>query len=280
MSTENLLTARYFGSGTPVLIVHGWEMDSSVEALEFEPIFNSLSGFRRIYVDLPGMGSTPAGNIQNLDDIQLRLNHFVDTVISTSKFLVIGTSCGGYHARALASKYRKQVDGLLLRVPLVEPDNRKRDLDEFQTLVPNAGVMAGLSPSDRDLLGDVPIQTPEYISALKAKLNNSILPAERASDTAVLGPIRTDPQRYRLSSQFDAGSEKFTAPTLILCGRHDKVVGYRDGLRLLELYPRSTFIVLDGGTHSWPVVDKDIFEVLVSNWLIRVKQWQASQASA
>ena len=279
MSTENLLTARYFGSGTPVLMVHGWEMDSNVEALDFEPIFNSLPSFRRIYVDLPGMGSTPAGNIQNLDDIQLRLNHFVDTVISPSRFLVVGTSCGGYHARALASKYRDQVDGLLLRVPLVEPDNSKRDLDRFQTLVPNAELMAALSPEDRDLLGDVPIQTPEYIAALKAKLMGSELPAVRASDSAVLGPIRADPQRYRLSSQFHAGSEKFAAPTLILCGRHDEVVGYRDSLRLLELYPRSTFVVLDGGTHSWPVVEQNLFEILVGNWLTRVKQWQASQAS-
>jgi len=131
MSTEPLLSARLIGDGIPVLIIHGWELDGNCEALDFEPVFTQLSGFRRIYVDLPGMGATLAGNVQNLDDMFLRLVHFVDTTIATSRFLVVGSSCGGYLAHALAIRYQQQVDGLLLRVPLVEPDNIKRDVDPF-----------------------------------------------------------------------------------------------------------------------------------------------------
>jgi len=277
MSTEPLLAARSFGQGTPILFIHGWGLDGTYEAFDFEPVFTALSGFRRIYVDLPGMGATPAGDVHSLDDTYLRLVHFVDTTIAASRFLIVGSSCGGYLARALASTYHKQVDGLLLRVPLVEPDNVKRDVDPFRPLYTNAEVMAGLSSSDREHIGDVLIQTPEYVSKIQAKVNIAVLPAVLASDSAALGPIRSDVLRYCLSSHHDAGMEKFSAPTLILAGRQDEVTGYRDILRLLELYPRATFAVLDRETHSLPVDDRTVFEALVSNWLCRVREWQENR---
>jgi pimeloyl-ACP methyl ester carboxylesterase len=278
MSTEQLMFARSHGSGLPVLVIHGWEMDGRVEAFDFEPIFSSTSGFQRIYVDLPGMGSTPAGGVSSMDDIFLHLVRFVDVSIGSSRFLVVGTSCGAQLARAVANRYRGQVDGLLLRVPLVVADDRLRALDKFYPLVPNAEVMEGLSLVERELLGDVPIQTPEYISALSAKLGATVVPAIAARDAAALDPIRATPQKYSLSSQFLSGSEVFAAPSLIVCGRQDDVVGYRDCLRLLELYPRSSFAVLDRGTHGLPVDEHDVFQPLVANWLQRVKEWQGSQS--
>ncbi|KAK5168405.1 uncharacterized protein LTR77_006975 [Saxophila tyrrhenica] len=274
---EPLLSAHSVGEGIPVLVIHGWELDGSCEALDFELVFTTLSGFQRIYVDLPGMGATPAGNVRSLDDMYLRLVHFVDTTISTSRFLVIGSSCGAYLARALADRYRQQVDGLLLRVPLVEPENSKRDVDPFRALVENEELMAGVAHSDRTYLGDVLVQTPEYLSNLQSKVDGGVRAAILKSDAAVLNPIRSDVKRYRLSPQLDAGSEKFPAPTLILSGRQDEVTGYRDSLRLLEFYPRSTFAVLDRETHALPVDERTVFEALVKNWLYRVQEWQGGR---
>lgn len=87
--------------------------------------------------------------------------------------------------------------------------------------------------------------------------------------------IRADPQRYRLSFDLDDEKAKFFAPTLVVCGRHDEGVGYRDSLRLLELYPRSTFVVLDRGTHALPVDEGGIFGALVRDWIFRVGEWRA-----
>ena len=277
MSTDQILASQTFGDGTPVLVIHGWQMNGRAEALDLEPIFTSFSGYRRIYVDLPGMGSTPGDNIENQDDIFLRLVRFVDATIATSRFLVIGSSLGAYLARAIGARYRQQVDGLLLRVPVIEPDNSKRNVDAFQPLVANAELMAGLFPSRRKFLGEMIVQTPEYISASESRLVTVENPAVQESDAALLDPIRCDPQRYSISSKlFDVSSEKHSAPTLILCGRQDDVVGYRDALRLLELYPRSTFAVLDRATHALPVDDKrNVYESLVSDWLDRVQEWQA-----
>ncbi|KAJ6028420.1 alpha/beta fold family hydrolase [Penicillium herquei] len=272
--SEPILSAYEIGDGLPILIIHGWQMDTKVEELDFEPIFSKLPGLRRIYVDLPGMGATPANNVKNLDDIYHRLVQFIDARLGTSRFLLVGSSCGGYLARAIAQKYSEQVDGLLLRVPLIEPKDSARDLDAFKPLVADKEVMSSMSDQDRALLGNVLIQTPAYIQALKAKYEGIYLPAVNSSDTKVLDPIRADPQRYQLSFSLDEGA-KFLAPTLVICGRQDDSVGYRDSLRLLELYPRSTYIVLDRATHGLPIDETGVFEALVRDWIFRVNEWRS-----
>ena len=274
METDSLLSAHEIGEGLPVLIVHGWEMDGKVEEMDFEPIFTKTPGFRRIYVDLPGMGTTPANNVKDLDDMYLRLTQFIDIKLGKSTFLLVGTSCGGYIARALAQKYVEQIDGLLLRVPLIEPKDNLRDLDNFKPLVVNEQLMSSMSSKDKALLGDVLIQTPAYIKALKAKYEEAVLPAIKGADREVLDPIRADPRRYHISLAFDDKQPKLLAPTLIVCGRQDGAVGYRDSLRLLELYPRSTYIVLDRGIHGLPVDENGVFEALVRDWLARVDEWR------
>lgn len=272
---ETVLSAQEFGDGLAVLIIHGWQMDGRVEQRDFEPIFNNIPGLRRIYVDLPGMGKTPANNVKDLDDIYHRLVQFVDARLGQSRFLLVGSSCGGYLARAIAQRYTGQVDGLLLRVPLMEPEGSRRDLDPFRPLLADEQLMSTLSADDRTSLGNVVVQTPAYIETLKAKYAEVYRPAVEASDDKVLDPIREDPRRYQLSFSLDDENCKFLAPTLVVCGRQDESVGYRDSLRLLELYPRSTFAVLDRGTHGLPIDETGVFEALVRDWITRVEEWRS-----
>lgn len=272
---SSVLFAHEVGDGYPILLIHGWQMNGKVEELAFEPILAKVSGFRRIYVDLPGMGKTPANGVQNMDDIYHRLVQFIDSRLQSSRFLLIGTSLGGYLARAIAQRYGKQVDGLLLRVPLIVPDDRLRDLDTFQPLVANEKLVTTLSAIDRALLGDILIQKTDYIKVLKSRFEDGWLPAIKVADNDVLGPIRLDPQRYRLTTALEPGNAVFLAPTLVICGRHDEVVGYRDSIRLLELYPRSTYVVLDRGTHGIPIDESVLFEALVCDWLNRVNEWRS-----
>lgn len=269
------LYAHEIGEGLPILIIHGWEMDGRVEELDFEPVFSEIPGLHRIYVDLPGMGRTPANGIKSQDDIFARLTHFVESRLGTSRFLVVGSSLGGHLARALAQKYAGQVDGLVLRVPLMEPDDNKRDLDTFAPLVQNKQLMSSTTAEERALLGNVLIQKPDYVELLKTKYKGAYSRAESAADSEVLNPIRANPMRYGLSNSCLNDNDKFFAPTLIICGRQDPVVGHRDSLRLLELCPRSTFAVIDRGSHDLPVDQNGLFEALVRDWIARVHEWRA-----
>ncbi|KAJ9602225.1 hypothetical protein H2200_013345 [Cladophialophora chaetospira] len=272
--TSPLLSSFEVGDGTPVLAIHGWELNGQFEAFDLEPILSTIPGFRRIYVDLPGHGSTPAGQIQNLDDILSRLVEFIDARLGSEKFLLVGSSCGGALARAVALRYSGQVEGLLLRVPAVVMDSEMRDIDAFEPLVRNEALLASMLEEEKALLGDIIIQTPAYLEALRASYP-TLLAAIDQSDKERLALIRNDKQRYRLSDDLD---RKFHAPTLIVTGRQDTSVGYRDALAILHLYPRATHVVLDRSTHGLPVdsAERGLFAALVKDWLFRVKEWQES----
>jgi len=271
------------GRGTPILFIHGWELSGAYERTEWEPIFHRLypdqnqHRYRRIYIDLPGMGDTPAyDTIVDLQSMLDCVTSFIDSHISPAKFLLVGTSLGGYLARALATKYDPQVLGVLLKVPLIEPDNGKRDVDVAEPIVRNEDAMA-LVPAAQlpDLGGEVLIQTPAYIEELLAKF--AIANASMAkNNNAVLEAIRNDPKRYSLPLLESGGEVKFERPALILAGRHDDVVGYRDAIRLLEVYTRASFVVLDRGTHFLPVDEGELVEGLVLDWLRRVDEAEAA----
>lgn len=276
MAEEPVLESHEFGSGIPVLVIHGWQMDGHSEAADFEPIFSSSSGFCRIYVDLPAMGSSPSYDVENLSDIYTYLDRFVTQRFGlTTRFLLVGSSCGAYLARVLAAKRAQQVDGLLLRVPLIQPDNKNRDVDPFQPLVHSSQPLKRALPPGIDEEPLI-IQTQAYTTASDTKLTKLYLPAIRRANNKILDAIRNDAQRYQLNDALkESLKQKFLAPTLILTGRHDTVVGYRDSLALTELYPRSTFVVLDRGTHDLPVDQRGVFDALVHDWLSRVQEWRS-----
>ena len=85
-----------YGDGVPVLALHGWTPDHRLMTGCLEPIFAELPGYRRLYPDLPGMGQSPAGDIDSSDGIQAAVRAFIDEQIGTEPFILIGESYGGY----------------------------------------------------------------------------------------------------------------------------------------------------------------------------------------
>jgi pimeloyl-ACP methyl ester carboxylesterase len=274
------LAYKSFGAddGIPILFIHGWQLSNAYDIADFEPIFahSQVPSYRRIYIDLPGMGATPADpSIVDLQSMYDQVATFIEQEISPSKFLLVGTSCGGYFARALATQFGEQILGVLLKVPMMEPDDLRRDRDGFKAIVEDGeAVRLALSEKQASSLGDILIQTPAYIRSLLAKMTTSVWPGVGLAKSDVLDPIRNDPRRYSLDLLREPGREKvFEKPSLIITGRHDDVVGYRDSLRLLEIYPRATSVALDRGVHLLPVDEGDLVQSLVLDWLRRVEEF-------
>jgi pimeloyl-ACP methyl ester carboxylesterase len=263
--------SRSLGRGRPIVFLHGWMMDHRDERRTFEPIFVRRRGWRRVYLDLPGMGRTPADpSIRNLDDMLARVLDAIERLVGDEPFALCGTSAGALLARGVAAKLPEQVDGLLLRAPLIEPEDSRRDVSPVQPLHVDPAAMANLPPALQDQLGSPPIQTPSYLAALIAKHSETVAPAMAAANRAFLDPIRNDPQRYRLSLDLEA--QPFTGPALVVAGRLDQSVGFRDAWRVASRMPRATFVVLDRAEHGLPVDQNEIFAALVGDWLDRLEE--------
>lgn len=267
------------GEGRPVLFLHGWTLDHQYEAADFEPIFQNRPGWQRVYIDLPGMGQTASHiGITNQDQILSVLLGFIARVLSGWRFVVVGSSAGAYLARGLVYHKMDSLDGLLLRAPMIVADDAKRTVPTPHPLIADPTLMATLDPEEAELLGEVLVQRSNYIDALRQKLHTTILPVMQRADSASLEPIRNNPANYGFSFDVDALSEPFQAPTLIITGRQDEVVGYRDAWSIVENYPRATFAVLDRADHLLPIEQRELFHALVHDWLDRVEEYATAAA--
>jgi len=88
--------------------------------------------------------------------------------------------------------------------------------------------------------------------------------------------MRLDPKRYAFSFDLAVAEKSFGKPVLIVAGRQDTTVGYRDAWEILESYPRATFAVLDRADHVWPVESPALLAALVDDWLERVVKAEQS----
>jgi pimeloyl-ACP methyl ester carboxylesterase len=243
------------GEGSPVLALHGAGVDHRELMACLEPVFDALTGYRRIYPDLPGMGRTPAPEaISSADDVLDLLLEFIDGVVGDQPLLVVGHSAGGYYAQAIARQRPEQVAGLALLCPLLAGGH---DVPEHD-VVYRSGHLG--TAEFRDYFT---VQTAETLD----RYETYVEPGARLADESALARIG---ERWELTTRNAAAP--YRRPTLLVTGRQDSTVGYATACELLVHYPRATFAVLDRAGHALPHEQPELLRALVTEWLGRVDE--------
>jgi len=255
------------GKGKPLLMLHGGGLDHRHMLYDMEPIFTNRTSWRRIYPDLPGMGKTPAADwITDQGHMLELVLEFIDTVAPAERFTVAGMSYGGYLARGIAYRRMAQMDGLLLAVPVIEPDRTKRNLPKHRVVEEDEEFLKALMPSEEWLRELIVMQS---LGLLKYQ-RELIFPAVAQADQALLKRLE---ENNAFTFNVDTLPEPFPAPTLFVTGRFDPWCGYEDAYRILKHYPRATFAVLDCAGHALSYERNLLFTTLVSEWLDRVEAY-------
>ena len=199
-----------YGSGTPVLALHGAGVDHREIAGALEPIFRNVPGYRRLYPDLPGMGRTPApATIASNDDVLDLLLGLIDSTIGDKPFLVMGHSYGGYLARAVANRRPEQAVGLALICPV---GAHTGDVPEHEVLVSSADLGGDLGPElEASYRSYFVVQTPETL----ARFQEVVAPAASLVDEPGLMRIFS---HWELADRPEAANS-YPHPVLILAGR-------------------------------------------------------------
>ena len=256
------------GVGVPVLFLHGFGIDHRSLLLALGPLFERRAGYRRLHVDLPGFGESPADPAIDSSDSMLEVVlALIDEAIGDERFLLVGQSWGAYLARGVVARRAGQVAGVALIIPVVIANHADREVPEHAIVAEEPGVLDGVDLADAEAyreMGAV-IDPGSW-----AYFRDTILPALAAADSDTLERIG---ERYSLQTDVDASGPPFGGPGLIVAGRQDPVVGYRDAVRsLLERYPRSTFAVLDAAGHNLEGERTVLLSALVEDWLDRVER--------
>lgn len=261
----SLLHVVQFGAGRPVVAMHGFGPDHRSMTGLLEPVFAEMGGYRRVYPDLPGFGRTPLGSISSTLELVEMLDSALDELVGDDQFLLVGQSYGAYLAAALAQRRSAQVSGLALVCPMVIPAFSERETPPFQVLVRDPDVTAGLEPAER-----VQFETSMVIQTHRTRT--------RFADEVAAGLALADPATaarlqsggYALPNSPYSG-DPFERPVLIITGRQDAIVGYRDQWQIVEQFPRATFVVLDSAGHHPGLERPELVGSLLHDWLRRVR---------
>lgn len=257
--------------GLPVLMVHGFGCQLEIMRGCMEPAVaatDSNERLLRVYVDLPGHGRSVEADLAlaSSDALVACLLALMDHVAPGRPFAVAGQSFGGYLALGLATQHAGRVCGLDLICPLTLPDLEARRVEALRLIRHDDEFLATLSDADRESFLQLAVradrQTWERFVTEEA-------PGFAAANPAFMDAVD---EHLPLSPDVDEALEArtFEAPSLILCGRQDAMVGYKDQLRLIGYLPRCTFSVLDISGHNLQFEQPELFNSLTADWLCRL----------
>lgn len=257
--------------GLPVLMVHGFGCQLEIMRGCMEPAIAAADAnecLLRVYVDLPGHGRSAGADLAlaSSDALVACLYALMDHVAPGRAFAVAGQSFGGYLALGLATQHPERVCGLGLICPLTLPDLAARQVEKLRLIRHDDAFLATLPEADRQSFLQLAVradrQTWERFNAEEA-------PGFAAANPAFMDAVD---EHLPLTPDVDEAlaEHPFEAPSLILCGRQDAMVGYRDQLRLIPYLPRCTFSILDISGHNLQFEQPALFTSLTADWLTRL----------
>ncbi|MCT4632473.1 MAG: alpha/beta hydrolase [Firmicutes bacterium] len=242
------------GEGRTAIFFSGFENDMTAMIKSLEPIFESKQNWKRIYVDHIGVGDTEIGNdVDSVEDVLNTMLAFVDEIVGTENFVLGGYSFGGFLSRYIIGKRFDQVDGVLLLTPLIKNDMMNIDVDRnVQTI----------KYVDSTIQGEIDRRIQEDLVGAMQKTNMDFMMGlyEKNLNTKV---------------ELDKFNGVFNKPTLIITGRQDETVGYKDAFSILDKYPRATYITLDKCGHAAQFQQVDIYKQLITEWIYRLEEEQS-----
>lgn len=254
------------GNGHPLLALHGLGLDHVGLSEQLEQQFDDDSAWRRIYLDLPGMGQTRGPeHLANADALLSLIAAVVASRVGDARFAILGQSYGGYLALGALQMFPGRVSGLALLIPVVEASRERRVLPEPIKLQRHDQAMSALPDEFLDEFRELIV---DESPVLATTLMSSWIPSMGSSDEGFIGRLQTEAYSF---ADFDPTAGSFPGPSVVVCGRHDAVVGYEQAMRMLPQLDRGTLAVLDGAGHLVQLEKPGLTGALISDWLERVK---------
>jgi pimeloyl-ACP methyl ester carboxylesterase len=167
LSTDGFnLAYTDIGSGEPILLVHGFPLDSRV----WSPVAQQLAGrYRVVSVDLPGFGQSQLGSGFTIESLADTLAKVMDQ-LQLGKVMLAGLSMGAYVGFAFADRHAAKLAGLALVDSKAAGDTpeQKQGRDRMIALVRSSGSKAIADDMLGKMTGEETIRTqPALVRELR-----------------------------------------------------------------------------------------------------------------
>jgi pimeloyl-ACP methyl ester carboxylesterase len=230
------------GSGKPVLLVHGFPLDSRMWDAQVPAL--AAAGCRVIAPDLRGFGQSRSDSPFTLGSLADDL-HSLAVAVGAVPFVYVGLSMGGYVALAYAKKYPADLRGLVLVDTKAEADTPegKEGRGKMIDLVRKDGSRAVAGQMMPKMLAkDATEQRPQTAQALRTIMD--ACPAKTIEHA--LAAMRDRPDRSGELSQIKV-------PTLVVVGESDAITPLAVAESMVSKVPGAKLVVIRGAGHMSPM---------------------------
>lgn len=238
-----------FGSGPPLVALHGF----GGSIYSWHSIRAELSASHTVHaIDMKGFGASPKpkdGRYSVYDQSALVLDYIARNHLTNVTLL--GHSFGGGVALATAVELEEHQPGVLAKLVLIDAASYKQDLPWYISIlrVPVIGVISQHLLTSRaqvrQVLGD-------------AYYDKKLITAEQVE--AYVAPVLMEGGKYVVREtakqivpknvdELSARYPHIKVPTLIIWGRHDRVIPLANGQRLSRDIPNSRLIIIETSGH-------------------------------
>jgi len=231
------------GSGPPVLFLHGFPLDRTIWRHQID----TLTGYRRIAVDLRGMGSSDA------PDLGYSMATYADDVaalidaLGEERVVVCGLSMGGYVAFEFLRRFRQRVRGLVLIDTRAEADSTegRKARDALVAKVREQGAVAAAEAMlPRFFTAAVPTDIIQTV-------RDMILRTPVSGIIGALVAMRDRPDSTPLLATLVG------VPTLVLVGQEDVITPPPLAQAMATAIPEARLVEVPGAGHL-PCIEQPV----------------------
>jgi pimeloyl-ACP methyl ester carboxylesterase len=211
--------SRRKGTGTPIVLIHGFTADSQ----SWSPLEKAIGPDRPlIRIDLPGHGRSPRRHLGSFADLaRTVVEAFDDATRDAGPVHLLGHSLGGALALAIADIRPRRVATL----SLIAPSGLGPEIDAATlTGITRATRVESLAPWLRQLTATPEAISDDYVKAAMKLRTDSALRAVQTDMADVLFPDGVQ------SFDLRAALGRVTQPTCIIWGRQDHILPHRQAL--------------------------------------------------
>ncbi|MBY4215245.1 alpha/beta hydrolase [Rhodococcus fascians] len=250
------------GTGTPVLFLHGFTIDHRM-MLPLDRHFSDRD-WERHYIDLPGSGRSPRLSSMSSEGVVDAVSNYIDTHFGDQDFALVGVSYGGFIARALHVRYGSRVLGSNLIAPAVRSAGN-RTVSPYIGAVERDNFELDIDESDRVFLDSFKAISPLHTYASWSAYHRHVVPGYQVHDREAAQELLLN---YNLEPLPEESlTSRLGGINVVITGRQDSVVGWRDQLELLDYYDRQTYVAVDGAGHNVHLDQPLLVGSLIESWL-------------
>lgn len=250
--TINHVTLSYevYGQGKTIYFLHGLGLNNKSMSTIYEPLFTENDRFRRVYIDLPGMGSSLTSKTLNSSDAVLHcIKTFIQTDTENDKIAICGHSYGGYLALGLNYLLADRISTIFLTCPVTIADATKRIKEPHLSIQKEQVFPTINKASFPDYLSmNVQIHPQSWIMYQK-----SILPGLETFNEAFWTKLQEKSYSFSSEDSLSLVNRHTKLKGHVLLGKNDAIVGYKDQKKFFEPFSTIDVTILDQAGHNLPI---------------------------